>query len=46
MAKFKPVKKGKKSKTAAPSGAIPCVVLLISGIVFLSLLFYVILKSS
>jgi hypothetical protein len=45
MGKFKPARK-KKSKTRQPSGAIPCVILLISGIVLISLLFYAILRSS
>ncbi len=45
MAKFKPVK-GKKAKARGPAGAIPCVLLVVMGIVLLSLLFWAILKSS
>jgi hypothetical protein len=44
MGKFKPARK-KKSKPTKPGGAIPCVIVLLSGIVLLSLLFYAILKS-
>jgi hypothetical protein len=44
MGKFKPARKDKKSKKG-PSGAIPCLLLLISGIALVSLLFYSILKS-
>jgi hypothetical protein len=43
MARFKPAKAKKK---APPSrGAIPCIILLISGMALLSLLFWAILKS-
>lgn len=45
MGKFKPAKKTKKSKSKFPTGAIPCVILLISGIALLTLLFYSILTS-
>ncbi|MCW5980110.1 MAG: hypothetical protein KIT09_18655 [Bryobacteraceae bacterium] len=44
MAKIKPVK-GKKKKESRKS-AIPCFVLIISGMALLSLLFYAILRSA
>ena len=44
MAKFKPAKPGKK-KESKIQGAIPCLILLVSGILLLSLLFYGMLKS-
>ena len=44
MAKFKPA--GKKKKTANPRpGAIPCILVVVLGIVLISLLFYAILRS-
>jgi hypothetical protein len=45
MGKFKPVKKG-KGKRATPSGAVPCVMIVLLGILLLSLLFWAILRSS
>lgn len=44
MAKFKPVRK-KEAKTPA-RGAIPCVILVLSGMALLMLLFFAMLKSS
>lgn len=44
MGKFKPA--GKKTKPPPRPGAVPCVILVISGMVLLSLLFYSILKSA
>jgi hypothetical protein len=44
MAKIKPAK-GKKKKNSARS-AIPCFVLVITGMLLLSILFYAILKSA
>jgi hypothetical protein len=44
MAKIKPAR-GKKKKKTGPS-AIPCFVLIITGMVLLSILFYAILKSA
>ncbi len=46
MAKFKPAKKGKKGKSKFPGGAIPCLILVVSGMALITLLFYSILKSS
>jgi hypothetical protein len=45
MAKFKLARKG-KTKEAPSRGAIPCLILLVSGIALLSLLFYAILRSA
>ena len=45
MAKLKLAGKKKKAAAARPGGAIPCIILIVSGIVFMSLLFYVMLKS-
>jgi hypothetical protein len=45
MAKLKPARKDKKTKSKVPGGAIPCLFLLVSGIALLSLLFYSVLKS-
>jgi hypothetical protein len=44
MAKLKPAK-GKKKKSSI-AGAIPCLLLILSGIALMSLLFYAILKSA
>ena len=44
MAKFKPVR-GKKAPKSSSKGAIPCLILVISGMLLLSWLFYSILKS-
>ncbi|HSB14356.1 MAG TPA: hypothetical protein VLE22_07845 [Bryobacteraceae bacterium] len=43
MGKFKLA--GRKKKSQKPGGAIPCIALIVIGIVLLSLLFYAILKS-
>lgn len=43
MAKFKPAKAGKKKPKR--QGMIPCLILLISGMVLVSLLFWAMLKS-
>jgi len=43
MAKFKPAKAKKKAPPAR--GAVPCIILLISGMALLFLLFWSILKS-
>lgn len=45
MGKFRPAKPKKRTKPSSAVGAIPCLVLLVTGIVLLSLLFYSILKS-
>jgi len=44
MAKFKPAR-GKRKATSS-RGAIPCLIVLISGAVLLTMLFYSILKSA
>ena len=46
MAKLKPAGKKTKTATARPGGAIPCIAVIVLGIVLLSLLFYAILKPS
>jgi len=45
MPKFKPVKKNAQGGPPKP-GAIPCAILIITGIVLLSLLFWAALSSS
>jgi hypothetical protein len=45
MAKFKAAR-GKDARKAPSRGAIPCVILILAGIVLLGMLFYSILKSS
>lgn len=45
MAKFKPAR-GKKAAPKKARGAIPCIIVLISGMALLILLFYAILKPS
>ncbi len=45
MAKFKPART-KARASRIPQGGIPCVILLISGIVLLMLFMYFVLKSS
>jgi hypothetical protein len=45
MGKFRPAKPKRKAKPSTAVGAIPCLILLVTGIVLLSLLFYSILKS-
>lgn len=44
MAKIKPA--GRKKKDKSSLGAIPCLLLLVSGMALLSLLFYAILNSA
>lgn len=44
MAKFKAARG--KAKIAAPRAGVPCLILLISGLLLLSLLFYMMIKSS
>jgi hypothetical protein len=43
MAKFKPVRQ--KAKKAPAPGAVPCVILILTGMILLSLLFYFVLRS-
>ena len=45
MAKFKPPR-GKRVNKAVPQGALPCVVIIIGGIVLLMLFLYLVLKNS
>jgi len=45
MAKFKPAK-GKPKGARAPQGAIPCVILVILGILLLMLFMYFVMKGS
>jgi flagellar basal body-associated protein FliL len=45
MAKFRPAK-GKKKTSAAPQGAIPCVVLVILAIAAVMALLFFVMKSS
>lgn len=44
MAKLKPARGGKKKPASSVRGAIPCLVLLISGMVLLYLLFVTLLR--
>jgi hypothetical protein len=46
MAKLRLAGKKKKATTARPGGAIPCIAIVVLGIVLISLLFYAMLKSS
>ncbi|MGB7762395.1 MAG: hypothetical protein WBL61_21350 [Bryobacteraceae bacterium] len=45
MAKFKPPK-GKRSSKVVPQGALPCVVFIIGGILFVMLLLFFFLSGS
>ena len=45
MAKFKPAK-GKRSRVAAPHGAVPCVVLVIAAIAGVMLLLFFVMKNA
>jgi len=45
MAKFKPPM-GKRTKRAVPQGAVPCVVVIIGGILLLMLFLFLVLRSS
>ena len=45
MAKFKAAGK-KKAAAKRPGGAIPCIILVVMGIVLMSLLFYAMLKTA
>jgi hypothetical protein len=45
MAKFKP-SKGKRSRPAAPHGAVPCIVLVISAIALVMLLLFFVMKNA
>jgi hypothetical protein len=44
MARFKPVR-GKAKGTPAKQGVLPCMILLISGFLLISMLFYLMLKG-
>ena len=44
MAKFKPVRPRKKA-AAPPPGAVPCVILIIAGIVLVMLFLYFVMKG-
>ncbi|MGH9718664.1 MAG: hypothetical protein ACRD8O_00495 [Bryobacteraceae bacterium] len=44
MAKFKPV--GGKAKSSAKQSGVPCLILLISGVVLLMLFLYFVMSSS
>lgn len=51
MAKYKPLKSAKGKKTVAPPTrgnwrAIPCLILIVSGVALVSMLFYSMMKSS
>ncbi|MFY9726490.1 MAG: hypothetical protein WB579_03455 [Bryobacteraceae bacterium] len=45
MAKFK-APKGKRASKAVPEGAVPCVIIIIGGILLLMLFLYFVLRSS
>ena len=47
MGKFKPAKSGKSKETANPKaqGAIPCLILIVGGILMIALLFYGMMTS-
>jgi hypothetical protein len=45
MAKFKPPR-GKRTTKAVPPGALPCVVVIIGGILLLMLFLFLVLKGS
>ena len=45
MAKFKPAR-GKAKASKAPPGGLPCVILLISGIIFVMLFLYFVLRNA
>lgn len=48
MAKFKPAKSGKSKEPVNPKaqGAIPCLILIIGGILMVALLFYGMMSSA
>jgi len=45
MAKFKPPR-GKRTNKVVPQGALPCVVIIIGGILLLMLFLFLVLRSS
>jgi hypothetical protein len=45
MAKFKPAR-GKKARIAPPQGGVPCVILIISGILLVMLFLYYVMKNA
>jgi hypothetical protein len=45
MAKFKPPR-GKRGRKGVPQGALPCVVIIIGGLVLLLLFMFLVLRSS
>jgi hypothetical protein len=45
MARFKAAGK-KKARSATPGGAVPCIVILVLGMVLFSLLMYAIMRST
>ncbi|MCX6623213.1 MAG: hypothetical protein NTY38_19545 [Acidobacteria bacterium] len=46
MAKFKAIRPGKSKRPSPAQGAIPCVILLLLGVVLVSLMLYFVLRSS
>ena len=44
MAKFKPVK-GRKPRTAAPQGGLPCVILVITGMLLVMVFLYFVMRG-
>jgi hypothetical protein len=46
MAKFKPVRPRKGKSASAPQGAIPCVVLVITGILLIMFFMYYVMKNA
>ena len=45
MAKFRP-SKGKKAKTAAPQAGLPCVIILIGGMLLVMLFLYFVMRNA
>jgi hypothetical protein len=46
VAKLKLAGKKKKLASATPGGAVPCIVLVVLGLILMSLLFYAMLRSA
>jgi hypothetical protein len=46
MAKFKPARGKRKASSGAPAAALPCVILILVGMVLVMLFLYFVLRSS
>ena len=46
MAKFKPARGKRKARSGSPAAALPCVILILLGMIFVMVFLYFVLRSS